>query len=105
MKKKQGITIHKSDKVRYYVSVEHYLNRDNNILRFLPTAKYVLRDANTEFSGKYLSDALEQGYYEKNIYEVLNHTTTTEVTTAKDDDFFMPFIRPNSSYIYEYFFF
>ena len=64
-----------------------------------------MRDANTEFPGTYLSDALERGYYEKNIYEVLNHTTTTRVTTTKDGYFFMPFIRPKSSYNYQYFLF
>ena len=103
--KKQGITIHKSDNVKYYVSVEHYLNRHNNFLRFLPNAKFVLHDADTEFPGKYPTDYLERGYYKKNIYEVLNRLTTTGVTTTKNGDFFMPFIRPDSTYNYEYYLF
>ena len=30
MKKKQGLTVHMADNVKYYVSVNIYLNRENN---------------------------------------------------------------------------
>ena len=32
-KKKQGLTVHKADNVKYYVSVDIYLNRENKQMK------------------------------------------------------------------------
>ena len=47
VEKFQGITIHKIDGVKYYVSADIYLNKDKNFLKNLKNAKYVKRDAGT----------------------------------------------------------
>ena len=101
--KHQGIVVHKERNVKYYVSVEHYLNRKHNFLRFLTGATYVLRDADTEFPNHYAS--AKRGYYEKNVYEVLIHSTTADIKTVKYYDFIIPFNRPITTDTYHDFLF
>ena len=100
--KHQSIVFHKECDVKYCVSVEHYLNRKHNFLRFLTGATYVLRDADTEFSNYY--PTAKRGYYE-NVYEVLNHNTTADVKTVKHFDFIIHFIRPIATDTYHDFLF
>ena len=100
--KLQGITIHKTDGVKYHVSADLYLNKDNNFLKNLKNAKYVKRDADTEFPNRYQSDNNKRGYYEKYIYEVLNHTTTTGVQPSKED-FILITYTPHFRHNYRYF--
>ena len=47
--KKKHITIKKIDGVKYYVSVDHYLNREKNFLKYFLNARYALREAAVEF--------------------------------------------------------
>ena len=82
--KLQGITVHKRNDVKYYVSEDHYLNRDKNFLKNLPYATYVRRDADTEFPNHY-PIGMMLSFYEKYVYEVLNHNTITGITLTKDD--------------------
>ena len=100
--KLQGITIHKTDGVKYYVSADLYLNKDNNFLKNLKNAKYLKCDANTEFPNRYPSDNNKRVYYEKYMYEVLNHNTTTRVQPSKED-FILTTYRPNFRDNYRYF--
>ena len=73
---KQPLTIKKTKGTRYFVSVEHYLNRDKKILSHLPNATYVIRDVNNELG------LITQA---PNVYEVLNHNTTMAVYSTKHD--------------------
>ena len=70
------MTIKKTAGVTYFVSVEHYLNRDKNFLKHLPTATHVKRNTN---------DLLAVYSQELNVYGVLNHNTTTGVYSTKYD--------------------
>ena len=83
--KKQGIMVYKADNVKYYVSVDIYLNRENNFLKHLANVKYVKHEANAVFPNKYPKDRLKRGYFEKYFYEVLNHNVTAGIQTTKDD--------------------
>ena len=76
MKKKEGLTVHKTDNVKYYVSVDTYLNRENNLLKYLANATYVKHEADKVFPNKYPKDRLKRGYFEKYVYKVLNHNVT-----------------------------
>ena len=76
---KQGLTVHKTDNVKYYVSVDIYLNRENNFLKYLANATYVKHDADTVFPNKYPKDRLKRSYFEKYVYEVLNHNVTAGI--------------------------
>ena len=100
--KLQGITIHKTDRVKYYVSADLYLNKDNNFFKNLKNAKYVKRDADTEFPNRYPSDNNKRGHYEKYIYEVLSHNTTTVIQPSKED-FILTTYRPHFPDNYRYF--
>ena len=91
--KNQGITIHKIDGVKYYVSADIYSNKDKNFLKNLKNAKYVKRDAVTEFPNRYPKDS-KRGFYEKYVYEVLNYNTTAGVQMIKED-FILTTYRPN----------
>ena len=79
-----------------------YLNEDKNLLKNLKNAKYVKRDADTEFPSRYPKDSNKRGYYEKYIYEVLNDNTTAGVKLAKED-FILSMYRPNVKSNYRYF--
>ena len=81
--KNQHVTIKKTDGVRYFVSVEHYLNRDQYFLKHLPNATYIKRDVN---------DFLAVDSQALNVYEVLNHNTTARVYSTKHD-FILPVKR------------
>ena len=97
----QGVTVHKTGGVKYYVSVDLYLNRHQNFLKNLTNAKYVKQDANTEFPNRY-SIGAERNYYEKYIYEVLNHNTTAGIKMRKQD-FMLLTRRPKLRDNYRYF--
>ena len=98
----QGISIHKTDGVKYYVLADIYLNKDKKFLRNLKNAKYVKRDADTEFPNRYPKGNNKCGYYEKCIYEVLNHNTKAGVKLTKED-FILSAYRPNVKSNYKYF--
>ena len=68
MKKNQGLTIHKTDNVKYYVSVDICLNRENNFLKYLANATYVKHEADAVFPNKYPKDRLKRGYFEKYMF-------------------------------------
>ena len=53
MKEKQGITVDKADNVKYYVSVDIYLNRENKFLKYLKNAKHVKHEADTVSPNRY----------------------------------------------------
>ena len=94
--KLRGITVHKTNDVKYYVSEDHYLNRDKILLKNLPSATYVMRrDADTEFPNHY-PIGMMRSFYEKYAYEVLNHNTATRITLTKDD-FILPTTRTKPS--------
>ena len=99
---KQGLTVHKTVNVKYYVSVDIYLNRENNFLKYLANATYVKHEADTVFPNKYPKDIIKRGYFEKYVYEVLNHNVTTGIQTTKDD-FVLTTFRPNFRDNYRYF--
>ena len=86
--------VHKTDNVKYYVSVDIYLNRENNFLRYLANATYVKHEADTVFPNKYPKDRLKRSYFEKYVSEVLNHNVTARIETTKDD-FILTTFRPN----------
>ena len=94
MTKKKHLVIHKTDRVKYYVSVDHYLNREKNVFKYLPNATYEIRDAQKEFPNT------NPDHIEKNVYEVLNHTTTAGVISTIED-FILPQTR-NAGNNYEY---
>ena len=48
-KKKQGLEVHKYNNVKYFVSVDIYLNRKSNFLKYLTGAKYVKHEADQYF--------------------------------------------------------
>ena len=73
--KKQGLTVYKTDNVKYYVSVDIYLSRENNVLKYIVNATYVKHEADTVFPNKYPRDRLKRGYLEKYVYEVLRQKT------------------------------
>ena len=102
MKKKQGLTFHKTGNVKYYVSVDIYLNRENNVLKYLANATYVKHEADTVFPYKYPKDRLKRGYFEKYVYEVLNHNVTARIQMTKGD-FILTTFRPNLRDNYRYF--
>ena len=56
---------------------------------------YERRDADTEFPNHYPIDMM-RSFYEKYVYEVLNHNTTTGITLTKDD-FILPTTRTKTS--------
>ena len=56
---------------------------------------YVRRDADTEFPNHY-PIGMMRSFYEKYVYEVLNHNTTTGITLTKDD-FILPTTRTKPS--------
>ena len=93
--KLQGITVHKTNDVRYYVAENHYLNRDKNFLKNLPSATYMRRDANTEFPNQY-PIGMMRSFYKKHVFEVLNHNTTTGITLTKYD-FILPTTKTKPS--------
>ena len=93
--KLQGITGHKTNDVKYYVSEDHYLNRDKSFLKNLPSATYVRRDADSEFPNHYPIGMMHR-FYEKYVYEILNHNTTTGITLTKDN-FTLPTTRTKPS--------
>ena len=93
--KLQGITVHKTNDVEYYVSEDNYLNRDKNFLKNLPSATYVRRDADTKFPNHY-PICMMRSFYGKYVYEVLNHNTTTGITLTKDD-FILPTTKTKPS--------
>ena len=88
--RKQGLTVHKAHSVKYYVSVDIYLNRENKFLKYLANAKYVKHEVHTVFPNKYPKD-------EKYVYEVLGHNVTTK------DDFILTTFKPNLQDKYIYF--
>ena len=88
-----GITILKA--VKYCVSVDLYLNRKNNFLKNLTNATFVRREAETEFPNRYPIGII-CNFYERYIYEVLNHNMTTGVKMTKED-----FILPTKDQIFE----
>ena len=92
--KNQGLTVHKTFNVKYYVSVDIYLNRENNFLKYLANAKYVKHEADTVFPNKYLTDTVKRSYFEKYVYEVLNHNIAAGIPVTKDD-FILSTYRPN----------
>ena len=100
--KRQGLTVHKTDNVKYYVSVDIYLNRENNFLKYLANVTYVKHKADTVFPNKYPKDRLKRGYFEKYVYKVLNHNVTARIKTTKDD-FILTTFRPNLRDNYRYF--
>ena len=102
MMKEQGLTVHKTDNVKYYVSVGIYLNRENNFLKYLANATYVKHEADTVFPNKYPKDRLKRSYFEKYVYEVLNHNVTAGIQTTKDH-FILTTFRPNLRDNYRYF--
>ena len=102
MKKKQDLTIHKAHNVKYYVSVDIYLNRENNFLKYLANAKYKKPEAETVFPNKYPKDRYKRGYFDKYVYEVLDHNVTAGIQTTKDD-FILSIFRPNLQDNYRYF--
>ena len=65
------------------------------MLKNLPSATYVRRDADTEFPNHY-PIGMMCTFYEKYVYEVLNHNTTTGITLTKDD-FILPTTRTKPS--------
>ena len=67
MKKKQGLTVHKTVIVKYYISVDIYLNRENNFLKYLANATYVKHKADSVFPNKYPKDRLKCSYFEKYV--------------------------------------
>ena len=100
--KLQGITVHKTNDVKYYVSEDRYLNRDKNFLKNLPSVTYVRRDMDTEFPNHY-PIGMMCSFYGKYVYEVLNYNTTTGITLTKDD-FIIPTTRTKpSTNTYSYF--
>ena len=74
----QGITVHKTAGANYYISEDLYLNRDKNFLKNLANAKYVKRDADTEFPNHF-PIGIQCNFYEKYVYEILNHNTTAGI--------------------------
>ena len=94
--------VHKTVNVKYYVSVDIYVNRENNFLIYLANATYVKHEADTVFPNKYPKDRLKRGYFEKYVYEVLNHNVTAGIQTTKDD-FILTTFRPNLRDNYRYF--
>ena len=93
--KYQGITVHKKGGVKYYVSEDLYLNRDKNFLKNLTTATYVKRDTDTEFPNHY-PIGMQRNFYERYVYEVLNHNTTAGMQPTKKD-FVLPMRRRKPS--------
>ena len=83
---KQHLLTHKTDRVKYYVSVDHFLNRNNKVSKYLPNATYEIRDAQKEFPNT------NPDRIEKNVYEELNHTTTAGVISTLED-FILPQTR------------
>ena len=63
-KKKQGLTVHKAYSVKYYVSVDIYLNRENNFLKYLKNAIYVKQEVDTVFPNKCPKDRHKHGFFE-----------------------------------------
>ena len=100
--KKEGLTAHKTNNVKYYVSVDIYLNRENNFLKYLANVTYVKHEADTVFPNKYPKDRLKRGYFEKYVYKVLNHNVTAGIQTTKDN-FILTTFRPNLRGSYRYF--
>ena len=94
--------IHKTVNVKYYISVDIYLNREHNFLKYLTNAKYVKHEADIVFPNKYPTDTVKRRYYEKYIYEVLNHSITTGIKTTKED-FILSTYTPNLKDNYRYF--
>ena len=102
--KLQGITIHKIDRVKYYISVDLYLHRDKNFLKNLTNASYVRHDADTEFPNHY-PIGMQRNFYERYVYEVLNHNTTVGVKPAKEDFVLPTKITKPSTNTYDHFHF
>ena len=100
--KNQGLTVHKTVNVKYYVSVDIYLNRENNFLKYLTNIKYIKHEADTVFPNKYPKDTVKRGYFEKSAYEDLNHNTAAGIQATKDD-FILNTYRPNLRDNYRYF--
>ena len=94
--------VHKTDNVKCYVSVDIYLNRKNNFLKYLANTAYLKHEADTVLPNKYPKDRLKRGYFEKYVYEVLNHNVTAGIQTTKDD-FILTTFRPNLRDNYRYF--
>ena len=63
---------------------------------------YAKHEADTVFPNKYPKDRLKHGYFEKYVYEVLNHNVTAGIQTKKDD-FILTTVRPNLRDNYRYF--
>ena len=76
-KKLQGITVHKTIDVKYYVSEDYYLNRHKKFPNHYPIGMIC-------------------SFYEKYVYEALNHNTTTGITLTKYD-FILPTTRTKPS--------
>ena len=93
--KLQGITIHKTDRVKYYVPADLYLNIDKNFLKNLTNASYASRDADTEFPNHY-PIGMQRNFYERYVYEVSNPNTTVGVKPTKED-FILPTKRTKPS--------
>ena len=100
--RKQCLEAHKYNNVRYFVSVDIYINKENSFLKYLSGTKYVKREADTVFPNKYPTDAKKRGYFEKYVYEVLNHNTTTGIQTT-NYNFILSTYRPNLLDNYRYF--
>ena len=100
--KTQSLTIHKTANVKYYVSVDIYLNRENNFLNYFANLTYVKHEADTVFLNKYPKYRVKRGYFEKYVCEVLNHNVTTGIQTTKND-FILSTYRPNLKDNYRYF--
>ena len=64
--------------------------------------RHVKSEADTVFLNKYPKDRLKRGYFEKYVYEVLNHNVTAGIQTTKDD-FILTTFRPNLRDNYRYF--
>ena len=92
--KKQGITVDKAGNVKHYVSVDIYLNRENKFLKYLKNAKYVKHEVDTVSPNKYPKDRLKRSYFEKYVYEVLDHNVTAGIQATKYD-FNLTTFRPN----------
>ena len=82
--KYQGITVHKTGGVKYYVSEDLYLNRDKKFFKNLANAEYVKRDTDTEFPNHCPID-MQRNFHERYVYEVLNHNTTAGIQPKKED--------------------
>ena len=91
--KYQGITVHKTAGVKYYISEDLYVNRDENFFKNLANAKYVKRDADTECN---VMQRMQRNFYEKYVYEVLNHNATAGMQPKKED-FILPMKRTKPS--------